>query len=48
MILRIIGLYFKYLQAKIKYRKQVRFNGFTVVYSFPGSSIQFIGGGASG
>lgn len=44
MIIRTIGLYFKYLQTKIKYRKQVRFNGFTVVYAFPGSSISFLGG----
>lgn len=42
---RFCGLYAKYLIAKVKYRSNVRFNGFTVVYSFPGSSINFNGGG---
>ena len=42
--LRFFGLYAKYLLAKIKYRRHVRFNGFTVVYAFPDSSINFDGG----
>lgn len=44
-MLRFFGLYAKYLQTKIKYRNLVHFNGFTVVYSFAGSSINFTGGG---
>lgn len=47
MIIRFCGLYAKYLLAKIKYRGKVRFNGFMVVYSFPGSSINFNGEGIS-
>lgn len=46
-ILRFCGLYTKYLIAKIKYHGNVCFNGFTVVYSFPKSSINFNGGGIS-
>lgn len=39
MFKRTIGLYLKYILAKIKYRGRVRFNGFTVYYAFPGSTI---------
>lgn len=45
MIKRTVGLYLNYLFAKFKYRKQVLFRGFTVVYAFPDSSISFIGKG---
>ncbi len=38
---RKLGLRAKYLLAKIKYRHMVTFNGFTVCYAFPGSSIIF-------
>lgn len=44
MIFRQLGLYLKYLVAKFKYRRQVQFNGFTVIYAFPKSSIEFVGG----
>lgn len=39
MIIRSLGLYLKYLQAKIKYLGKVKFNGFTVLYAFRGSKI---------
>ena len=45
MLKRTIGLYYKYIVAKIKYRGRVKFNGFTVVYAFPGSNIDFVGSG---
>ena len=35
----------KYLLAKIKYRKKITFNGFTVFYAFPGSEINVLGKG---
>lgn len=41
MILKLMFLYFNYLKSKIKYRKQVIFNGFTFVYSHKGSNINF-------
>lgn len=44
-IIRFLGLYLKYLLAKFKYRGKVRFNGFTIVYAFPKSSIKLLGGG---
>ncbi len=40
-LIRTIGLYANYLRYKIKYRRHVCFNGFTVIYAFPGSSIEF-------
>ena len=43
-IIRFCGLYAKYLIVKIKYRKTVKFNGFTVIYSFSDSCIDFQGG----
>ena len=45
MIIRFVGLYLKYLFAKVKYHGRVKFNGFTVVYAFPGSIINFKGRG---
>lgn len=45
MFTRAIGLYLKYWQARIKYHGRVKFNGFTVIYAFPNSSIEFDGGG---
>lgn len=45
MFKRAIGLYLKYWQARIKYHGKVKFNGFTVIYAFPNSSIEFDGGG---
>lgn len=39
--IRTIGLYASYLRYKIKYRRHVRFNGFTVIYAFPDSAIEF-------
>ena len=44
MLKRRIGLYLKYLLAKWKYRGKVKFNGFTVVYAFPGSEITICDG----
>ena len=44
MLLRQIGLYLKYLIAKLRLRGKVQFNGFTVIYAFPESSIDFEGG----
>ena len=43
MLLRQIGLYLKYLIAKLRLRGKVQFNGFTVIYAFPESSIDFEG-----
>lgn len=43
MLFRQLGLYIKYLLVKFIHRRQVRFNGFTVVYTFPNSSIEFCG-----
>jgi acetyltransferase-like isoleucine patch superfamily enzyme len=43
MIIRFIGLYFLYLLHRIKDRKKVKYNGFTILFSFKGSSINFIG-----
>lgn len=45
MLKRAFGLYLKFIIAKIKYRGRVKFNGFTVVYAFPGSQIEFVGEG---
>ena len=44
MLKRSLGLYAKYLIAKIKYRKEVNFKGFTICYNFPHSTIEFSGG----
>ena len=44
MIIRKLGLYLKYLIAKIKYRNKVIFNGFSVLYAFKDSSIEFKAG----
>ncbi len=41
LIKRKIGLYFNYILYKIKYRHQVKFNGFTIIYEFPNSKIRF-------
>lgn len=43
-IIRFGGLYAKYLMMKVKYRGKVQFNGFTVIYSFPGLSSILMGG----
>ncbi|MCR4920738.1 MAG: acyltransferase [Bacteroidaceae bacterium] len=40
-LLRTLGLYVSFWRYKFKYRRHVRFNGFTAIYSFPGSSIEF-------
>lgn len=45
MWLRQIGLYVKYLMAKFRLWGRVRFNGFTIVYAFSGSTIEFKGRG---
>lgn len=45
MIIREVGLRLKYFYTKLKYLGKVRFNGFTVVYAFHGSSIDFRGKG---
>ena len=37
-LIRLLGLYASYWYYKIRYHRHVRFNGFTVVYAFPGSS----------
>lgn len=39
MLIRKIGLNLKYYVTKWKYRGKVKFNGFTVFYAFPESSI---------
>lgn len=46
MLKRNLGLWLKYILAKYKYRGRVKFNGFTVLYAFPDSKIEFsnIGG----
>lgn len=41
-LIRLLGLYASYWYYKIRYHRHVRFNGFTVVYAFPGSSIEFV------
>lgn len=46
MLIRKLGLYIKYLIAKFKLRDKVSFNGFTIVYTFDGSSIDFKDGEA--
>ncbi len=49
LLVRKIGLYYSYLKAKVRYRDRVVFNGFSVVYAFRNSTIEFekddIGGG---
>ena len=42
MLKRTIGLYLKYLLAKIKFHGRVKFNGFTIIYTFPDSKIEFV------
>jgi acetyltransferase-like isoleucine patch superfamily enzyme len=44
MLIRKIGLRVKFFIAKIKFRKAVKFNGFTVCFAFPGSHIKFMEG----
>lgn len=41
LIVRFCGLYYYYLKTKIKYRGSVVFNGFTVVFDFPNSFVEF-------
>lgn len=41
MLLRTIGLYARYLIAKVSLNGKVKFNGFTILYAFPDSSIKF-------
>ena len=41
MLKRKLGLRVKYWLAKMKYRHVVTFNGYTVCYAFPNSSINF-------
>ncbi len=41
LLARYIGLSYSFLRYKIKYRSCVRFKGFTVVYAFPDSEIDF-------
>lgn len=41
MFVRKIGLRIKFLLARYKFRKAVKFNGYTVCYAFPGSHIEF-------
>lgn len=43
-MIRFVGLYLKYLIARLKYRNNVKFNGFTIIYNFSESSIQFVKG----
>ena len=47
MLKRTLSLYLKYLVVKWKYRGKVKFNGFTAIYTFPDSTITFMGGGIS-
>lgn len=44
MILRYICLYLNYLRNKFKYSGCVKFNGFTILFQFPKSEIQFLKG----
>lgn len=44
MFRRQIGLFFNYLKYKWKLRKHVKFNGFTVIFKFPDSIIEFKSG----
>lgn len=41
MFIRAVGLYLEFLKNRIKYRKIIRFRGFTVLHAFTGSSIDF-------
>lgn len=41
MVIRTIALYFNYLWLKIKYRKQIWFRGFGVIYALKDSEIEF-------
>lgn len=43
MIVRIVGLFLTYIRVRIKYRGWVKFNGFTIIYAFPDSEINFNG-----
>ena len=45
MLIRYMGLFLKYLAAKLKYHGRVKFNGFTIIYAFSGCSIDFVGRG---
>lgn len=45
LLLRIIGLYYSYIKYKFLYRKYVSFLGFTPIYCFSNSNIEFGGGG---
>lgn len=50
MLKRKLGLRIKFWFTKMKYRNAVKFNGYTVCYAFPNSSIEFkfpSGGGVS-
>lgn len=39
MFIRTVCLYLEYLKNRIKYRKNIRFRGYTVLHAFPGSAI---------
>lgn len=41
MFIRNIGLYVNYLFYKIKNFKNIKFNGFTIIFAFKGSKINF-------
>ena len=43
--LRLVGLYYSYLKYKIRYRKKVKFVGFTPIFCFANSEIAFSKGG---
>ena len=45
LLVRLCYLYFLFVIAKIRYWGRVCFRGFTVVYAFPESSIEFVGEG---
>ena len=41
LLVRKIGLYYSYLKTKVRYRDRVVFYGFSVVYAFSNSTIEF-------
>lgn len=48
MLIRTAALYLNYQRMRIKYRKQILFRGFSIIYALKGSHIQFVkstGGG---
>lgn len=43
LLLKSIALYLCYIKAKVRYRSQIKFNGFCVFYAHKGSFINILG-----